>query len=142
MIGMNYFRRRLFGYSMNEVERYFADLESEHGAFVSQKQSELNLIKEKIDQLTTENNNLTQELDALNKTKESLINYTNDKIHEMESFVDNKQAESKEVRQQAIEKLMKKREELVEIQNCTIELKKDLSYIKYRLRQGEKIFSQ
>jgi len=133
---MNYFKKQLFGYSINEVERYFTDLECKHQTLLSQKESELNLIREKINHLQVENNNLFQELDALNKKKANFMNHVNNRVEEIENLVNNKQTESQEIKKAAIQKLTIKKSELTKVQNCLKEFKNDLTYIKYRQKQA------
>jgi len=133
---MNYFKKQLFGYSINEVERYFTDLECNHKTLLSQKESELDLIREKINHLQVENNNLFQELDILNKKKANFMNYVNNRVEEIENLVNNKHTESQELKKAAIQKLTIKKNELTNVQNCLKEFKNDLTYIKYRQKQA------
>jgi len=139
---MDYFKSRLFGYSKNEVERYFNDLESKHRSFLTQKKSELNLTNEEIKKITIEINSLTKELDTLNKKKDNLINYVNNRIAEIERLVNDRQAESQEIEQAALQQLTMKRNDLIKVQNCINKFKNDLTFINYRQKQAKQLLNK
>jgi predicted RNase H-like nuclease (RuvC/YqgF family) len=137
---MDNFKKQLFGYSMKEVENYFAELEDQHRTDLLQKESELSKINEKINELEIKNNNLAQELEALNEKKNDFINHMNSRIDKIEKFVNNKQAESDKIKQVALQELTKKRNELAKLQSSIKEFKKDLAYIKNRRMLNSELF--
>jgi|GEM_PF-7105668 len=139
---MNNFKTQLLGYSKKQVEEYFAGLEDQHKNALSQKELELSKINEKIKQITMENNNLTQELDALTKKKIEFINHMNDRIGKIEKFVNNKLTESEKAKKAALEELISKRYELTKAQSCIKEFKKDLTYIKNRRILAGELFNR
>lgn len=139
---MTHFNTNVFGYNKDEVDKYFADLESQYIRILSQKKSEYNLVKEKISQIQTENNKIAYEIDIENSKKSDYLNNMNQELSKIEASLEEKQEEANATKRAALDKLLKKRQELEKCYQSLTQIKKDLSSIKNRNRLIENYYNQ
>lgn len=139
---MTQFNTNVYGYNKDEVDKYFADLESQYIRILSQKKTEYNLVKDKINQIDSENKKIASEIDIENKKKSDYLNNMNQELSKIESSLEVKQQEADATKRAAVETLLNKRQELEKCYQSLTQIKKDLSSIKNRTRLVENYYNQ
>lgn len=134
------FTKSLFGYNKEKVLNHIDDLEKTHNEFISGKRKEIIDFKEKIVAIQESNNELWREIEEKNRKRNYLFNTLNEEISKIESKVKEKQNEVDLRNNLALERLIKKKNNLLEIQSYIKNLHKNLEMIKEDSELVEKLY--
>ena len=132
------FKKTSYGYAIDEVEKYFTELEREHAAYVSRTREELAGVKEKNHQLKSDIKELMDDINRANSTRTQSVNYINEKLSLVEKSVETAQEETKTLKLAAVHRLQGKRDELLAWQNSLKRFKEDLVQLKQRYSSPDK----
>ena len=139
---MAHFNTNIFGYNKEEVEKYFFRLESQHISILSQKKLELNLVRNKINQLHEENNKISYAIEQENRKKADYLNYMNQELSAIDSSLKKKQEEANEEKLAALEELKRKKTGLQKEQQYIKQMKKELNTINNKKRLLDQLYDQ
>jgi len=133
------FNNAFIGYSKNEVREFLEDLERKHEDYINMKKRELDELKDKVNDVENENRNLQKEIDNKKLVREDFFSKLDEEISKIDNLVSAKKKESNYKTDLAIEKLIKKRNDLVRIQSYLKELYEQLGYISENSSLVEKL---
>lgn len=139
-MGVAEFTKSFIGYNKSEVKKQIQEMKKIHDEFLSEKQKEINDFRKKIANLEESNYELLEKIEDENKERDKFFNLLNKEISRIESQVVKRQDEVDVRNNLALDRLIKKKNNLLEIQSYIKELQKNLEMIKEDSELVEKLY--